>query len=367
MQDAMNSDFWSGVLERILGFAPALGALIGFLFLILVVRFIMERRYATAADSRFRLQLTLILLSFIGLLVVIVSLPMSEGRITGLLTLIGILLSAAIALSSTTFVGNIMAGMMLRTVRNFKPGDFIRVGEHFGRVSERSLFHVEIQTEDSDLTTMPNLYLVTNPVKVIRESGTLVSAEVSLGYDVPRSKVKEVLCDAVSETGLEDPFVLVTDLGDFAVTYRASGLLKEVKQLLSTRSRLRSRMLDDLHAAGIEIVSPTFMNQRALPPGKRFIPEQVGQRADQHEDTAPPEKVIFDKADEAESIEKLRERLARRQKELSELKKKMDQGDGLMDKGALKEQRKVLEERAARLAEYIKKRESEQEDSGKSD
>ena len=38
----------------------------------------------------------------------------------------------------------------------------------FGRVTERGLFHTEIQTEDRDLVTLPNLYLVTNPVKVVR-------------------------------------------------------------------------------------------------------------------------------------------------------------------------------------------------------
>ena len=45
-------------------------------------------------------------------------------------------------LSSTTFIGNIMAGLMLRVVRSFRPGDFVHVGDYFGRVSEQSLFHV---------------------------------------------------------------------------------------------------------------------------------------------------------------------------------------------------------------------------------
>ena len=63
----------------------------------------------------------------------------------------------------------------LRAVRNFRMGDFIRVAEHFGRVSERGLFHTEIQTENRDLTTLPNLFLVTHPVTTIRTSGTIVS------------------------------------------------------------------------------------------------------------------------------------------------------------------------------------------------
>jgi len=37
------------------------------------------------------------------------------------------------------------------------------VGDYFGRVTERGLFHVEIQTEDRDLATLPNMFLVSQP------------------------------------------------------------------------------------------------------------------------------------------------------------------------------------------------------------
>ncbi len=112
---------------------------------------------------------------------VILAVPIAESAQEQLLSLLGLLLSAAVALSSTTFIGNAMAGLMLRAVRNFRPGDFLKVGDHFGRVTEQGLLATEIQTEDRDLTTLPNLYLVTQPVKVVRASGTIVSAYVSLG------------------------------------------------------------------------------------------------------------------------------------------------------------------------------------------
>ena len=51
-------------------------------------------------------------------------------------------------------------------------GDFISAGDQFGRVTERGLFHTEIQTETRDLTTVPNLFLVTHPVTTVRSSGT---------------------------------------------------------------------------------------------------------------------------------------------------------------------------------------------------
>jgi len=96
-----------------------------------------------------------------------------------LLAVVGLLFSATMALSSTTFLGNAMAGVMIRAVRNFRIGDFIRCDQHFGRVTERGLFHTEIQTEDRELTTLPNLYLVTHPVTTVRASGTVISATVA--------------------------------------------------------------------------------------------------------------------------------------------------------------------------------------------
>lgn len=274
------------------------------------------------SENRLRRQLILILLCAAAVFAVILALPLSETIRGQLLALLGLLLSAAIALSSTTLIGNAMAGIMLRAVGNFRPGDFVQTGEHFGRVSERGLFHVEIQTEDRDLTTLPNLYLLSHPVKVVRSSGTIVSAQVSLGYDVPRAQIEGLLLEAARTAGLAEPFVQIFQLGDFSVTYRAAGLLQEVKELLPARSRLRAAMLDTLHRGGIEIVSPSFMNQRALPLDKVFIPEPapsvpVGAAAPD----APPERIVFDKAEEAESREALREQLKQIQERLAGLQK----------------------------------------------
>ncbi len=65
----------------------------------------------------------------------------------------------------------------------------------------------EDRSEDRDLTTLPNLYLVTTPVTVVRSSGTIVSATVSLGYDVPRSRIEALLKQAAERAELVEPFV----------------------------------------------------------------------------------------------------------------------------------------------------------------
>lgn len=351
------------MVDSLINLLPMGAALVGVIVVVIIVRFILEKRYAGKPDQRFRLQLTLLLLSFIGLLVIIVVSPLTDTQQGQILSLIGILLSAAIALSSTTFVGNALAGLMLRAVRSFGLGDFIRIGEHFGRVSERGLFHIEIQTEDRDLTTLPNLYLVNNPVKVIRSSGTLITADISLGYDVSRLKVEKLLLEAATAADLQEPFVHVMELGDFAITYRIAGLLSEVKHVLSARSRLREMMLDNLHKGGVEIVSPTFMNTRSLQTGQVFIPKAPASH-EKPEQTArkTAEDLVFDKAEEAESLEKLRERYDNLGKDLEEIKEAQKKTEDADELQTIEEKLARIEARRERLAEYITQRAAEEKD-----
>ncbi len=280
---------------------------------------LLKRGATKDSESDFRNKLLMLGLSLAGLIVLIVVIPIAPDTRGQLLGFLGIVLSAAVALSSTTILGNAMAGLMLRAVGNFRVGDFVRIGDHFGRVTERGLFHTEIQTEERDLTTLPNLHLVTHAVNVIRGSGHILRASVSLGYDAPRGEVERCLLAAAAAADLQDPFVHILELGDFSVTYRVGGLLREVKSLLTKRSLLRAEMMDALHGAGVEIVSPTFMNQRVYRTDDTFVPRPVAKKKKARPAAAAPEDVAFDKAEEAATLESLRADKARLAEEIAAL------------------------------------------------
>jgi len=285
-------------------FWPLLATLGLVTFILSFMHWFLRRRWKNDPEAQFRFQLIMLALSFAGMLAVVVALPVNDAMRGQLLSLIGILLSAAIALSSTTFIGNIMAGIMMKIVKNARPGDFITVAELTGRITEMDLLHTEIQTEFRDLVTVPNLYMVTQPLKVVRASGTIITAEVSLGYDVPHSQARTILRQAARNAGLKDSFCQVRELGDYSIVYRVAGLLEEVTSLISARAGLRAAMLDALHEAGIEIVSPTFMNTRAIADDVQFIPERPAPRFRRREVKA--EEIAFDKAEQAANAEKLR-------------------------------------------------------------
>jgi len=253
---------------------------------LLLLNWLLKRRWRNNPDAQFRYQLIMLTLTFAGGLAVILALPVNDSARGQLLSLIGILLSAAIALSSTTFIGNIMAGIMLKAVKSARPGDFITV---------------------ADLT---------------------------------------------------DSFVHVRQLGDFSVTYRVAGLLEDVKSLISARSRLRESMLDALHAAGIEIVSPNFMNTRSLADDQSFVPIPVRRKSG--EILATAESLAFDKAEEASLVEQIRKSVELVDAELAALDKAEpgttdpSEDELAARKVLLIEQLRVAEERrkAAEIAEH---------------
>lgn len=285
---------------------------------ILLHRVVMKR-LAEEPGSNFRSQLLALGLGLTALIAMVVVLPIGDALRGQLLGFLGILLSAVIALSSTTFVGNVMAGAMLRVIKSCRPGSYVEIGDNIGRISEMDLFHCEIQTEERDLVTLPNLYMVTNPMRVLRSSGTIITVQVSLGYDVPRTTIEKLLLEAAEQAELTDAFVQTRELGDFSVTYRVCGLLTDLSKLIATRSRLRNAVMDSLHGGGVEIVSPTFMNQRPQQPGEKMIPKMPARAATESTDAAAPDAVVFDKAVEAESIEGVREKYEAAKTQLAEL------------------------------------------------
>jgi len=298
-----------------------------------------RRREKNQAHIHIREQLIMIGIALIAVIAIVLALPVPESERNALLGILGLLLTAVIGLAATTHVGNGLAGIMIRSSRRFRPGDFIQSGEHFGRVTDIGLFHTEIQTETRDLTVLPNLRLATEPLTVVRSSGTIASANVSLGYDIHHHDASDALTAAVADAGLTDPVIQVRELGDFAVTYRVTGLLNEPRRLLTSRSDLRAAMLDRLHAAGIAIVSPSFMNQRQLQGHDTMIPAKPVVATAERGDL---EALAFDKADLAESVEELTDRIAEIEERIVEIEDGDQTPEALRRLESLHQSREVI-------------------------
>ena len=294
-------------MELIQDHIPAALTLAGGALLIILLRVYAQR--SNSDDNKALILQLLMWAAALALLVaVLIALPLSDSVRGQILSLIGVVISAIIALSSTTFVSNAMAGIMLQATQPFRPGDFIQVNGVFGRVTHRALVHTRVQTETRDFTSLPNLMLVTHPITVMHREGTIIHADVSLGYDVHHLQAEARLTEAAADAGLDEPYVLITDLFDHAVNYRVAGFLTDVRSPLSARSTLRRRVLDALHSANIEITSPSVVAQRQQPGDTRAMPSAVV--APRAPSNITPEERIFDSADAAALLEREREEIA---------------------------------------------------------
>jgi small conductance mechanosensitive channel len=72
-----------------------------------------------------------------------------------------------------------------------------------------------------------------------------------------------------------------------------------------------------------------------------------------------PEELVFDKADKAESLEKMKERYERFGKEIDDIRKRLRDAAYDSERDALKGEMNRLEASRKRLAEVIEKREEE--------
>jgi len=211
------------MIEAITLLAPFLGIVTAVVATLWVAHWLLIGRQADLGNERkFPRQLIMLGLTLLGLLASVFVLPINDSSRNQLIGLIGIIISGVFAFSSTTIISNFMAGILLRITKPFGVGDFIRIGDHFGRVSERGLFDTEIQTETRELISLPNTYCIRNPLATTLSTGTIISATLSLGYDIDHNRIELLLMEAAQTCGLKEPFVHILELGNFAVTYRMS-------------------------------------------------------------------------------------------------------------------------------------------------
>jgi hypothetical protein len=262
-------DATDGVIKDLPDIGISIAVLVGCgALLYLLHRYLLASSGNQPGRKYFR-QLIMLCMYPLTAVVAIFLMPLSYELQVQLLGYLGILLGATIALSSIAIVGNVIAGLMLKALRNYQHGECIQVGELFGQITNMDLLQIEIRTDAGDLIALPNLFLVSNPVQRMPASGTILHVEISIGYDVPRQQVEAALLAAAKATGLEQPFVEIARLGDALVCYRVAGRLRTIERRTATLGQLRANVLDELHASAIDMPVSGSAANRIVQSGAR--------------------------------------------------------------------------------------------------
>ena len=189
----------------------------------------------------------------------------------GLSVLVGLMLS----LGASSMVGQAASGLILTYGRTYRKGEFIRVGDHEGTVTELGIFTTRMRTGLGEELTISNATILAGTIRnysrAVQGEGFVLDTTVTIGYDTPWRQVHALLAEAARRTPgvVQDPLpqVFQTALSDWYPVYRL------VCQARPTEPGPRATVLSALHANiqdvfneyGVQIMSPQYFEDPVKP------------------------------------------------------------------------------------------------------
>lgn len=207
--------------------------------------------------------------ALIWLFAIAMAFPYLPGSQTEAFRGMSVLVGLMVSLGASSLVGQAGSGLILMYTRSIRIGEYVRIGDHEGTISEIGLFTTRIRTGLGEEITLPNSVIIGTATKnysrTVQGSGYVLDTAVTIGYDTPWRQVEALLCEAARRTeGVltePKPRVFQTALSDFYPEYRL------VCQAIPTQPRPRAEVLSALHANiqdvfneyGVQIMSPHYL------------------------------------------------------------------------------------------------------------
>lgn len=189
----------------------------------------------------------------------------------GLSVLVGVMVS----LGASGMVGQAVSGMILTYGRIYRKGEYVRLGEHEGTVTDVGAFTTRLRTGLGEEVTISNASILAGTTKnysrAVKGAGFILDTTVTIGYDTAWRQVHAMLIEAALRTEgvLQDPAPIVfqTALSDWYPEYRL------VCQAIPAEPRPRALLLSSLHANiqdvfnhyGVQIMSPQYFEDPSKP------------------------------------------------------------------------------------------------------
>lgn len=185
---------------------------------------------------------------------------------------ISVVLGLMLSLGSSNMINQLSSGLVLIYTRCVRPGDVVVTPSGTGVIERIGLFSTDLRTIHQEVITIPNAKLgdgLKNLSRVEQGAAVLCTATVTIGYDAPWRKVRELLLAAAAETeGIRKdpaPFVRQAALEDFYIRYELVVAPSEPAQRVNILGRLHENIQDRFHSNGVQIMSPHYFSDPASP------------------------------------------------------------------------------------------------------
>jgi small-conductance mechanosensitive channel len=178
-----------------------------------------------------------------------------------------------LSLGASGLVGQAAGGFILTFTHALRAGDWVRIGEVEGAVVLIGMFSTRIRTPLDEEVNLPNSVILATTIRNFSRPAaapaSILETSVTIGYNAPWRQVHAMLLDAAARTPeLErepPPEVLQTALSDFYVQYSLRVRLKDQRRRPFVLSALNANVQDAFNEYGVQIMSPHYMNDPAMP------------------------------------------------------------------------------------------------------
>jgi small-conductance mechanosensitive channel/CRP-like cAMP-binding protein len=184
----------------------------------------------------------------------------------------GAVVSAVLAISLQSTLGNILGGVALQLDGSVHEGDWIQLenGKQ-GRVRAIRWRHTIVETRDWSTIVVPNAQLLANNITILgKRDGRAVPQRMWVWFNVdfrfPPSRVVQVVTEALQSAPIDNvaadppPNVVcmdfTRDMRESMATYAVRYWIKDVATDDPTNSRVRARIFTALQRAGIPLAVP---------------------------------------------------------------------------------------------------------------
>ncbi|MBN1351830.1 mechanosensitive ion channel family protein [candidate division KSB1 bacterium] len=181
-------------------------------------------------------------------------------QIVTLLSTVGIA-GIAVGLAAQQTVSNIISGIIILISRPFKEGDWVELGDVFGKVVQISLRSTHLLTVDNLMVDYPNRVIVESKIvnHTFHESIRL-RIGVGIAYKEYIPDAQEVIKTIVKGDdrfkAVPEPEVVVAEIADSSINLELLAWLKDSRDEIPATYDLRKRIKLALDKAGIQIPFP---------------------------------------------------------------------------------------------------------------
>lgn len=187
---------------------------------------------------------------------------------------VSVLLGLMVTLGGSSLFGQAASGFILLYSRTLRIGEFVRIGEEEGTVTELGVFTTKISTGLGEQLTLPNALVLgtvtRNYSRPTKGQGFMLRTKVTIGYDAPWRQVQGMLIEAALRTpGVASepaPTVFQTALSDFYIEYElvcqaSQTTAKSRAQAIAT---LNANVIDTFNEYGVQIMSPHYLGDPSV-------------------------------------------------------------------------------------------------------